>query len=57
MALDKCTNWFTTICITCPVLREIVQIDLIQFVYSNYIRSICTKVMVQISGGSVELGQ
>ncbi len=53
-ALVLCTNWF---CITCPILREIefiefvckefasvlVQIDLIQFVNSNCIRSICTK--------------
>jgi hypothetical protein len=58
------TNWCTTICITCPILRKIVrflceieciefvcnkfvlvivQIDLIQFEFSNCIRSICTK--------------
>ncbi len=51
------TNWCTTICITCPILRKIeciefvcnkfvlvlVQIDLIQFEFLNYIRSICTK--------------
>jgi hypothetical protein len=51
------TNWCTTVCITCPVLREIeciefvcnefvlvlVQIDLIQFEFSNCIRSIRTK--------------
>ncbi len=58
------TNWCTTICITCPILREtdqflrkieciefvcnifvlvLVQIDLIQFEFSNCIRSICTK--------------
>ena len=50
------TNWRTTICITCPILRKIeciefvcstfvlvlVQIDLIPFEYSNYIRSIFT---------------
>ena len=53
-ALVLRTNWCTTICITCPILREIeciqfvcnkfvlvlVQIDLIQFENSNYIRSI-----------------
>jgi hypothetical protein len=51
------TNWCTTICIMCPILREIecikfvcnefvvvlVQIDLIQFELSNCIRSICTE--------------
>ncbi len=51
------TNWCTTICITCPILRKIecikfvcnkfvlvlVQIDLIQFENSNCIRSVCTK--------------
>ncbi len=58
------TNWCTTICITCPILRKIVQflrkiecikfvcnefvlvlvqINLIQFEFSNFIRSICTK--------------
>ncbi len=45
LALVQCTNWCTTICITCPILREIecnkfvcvkfvlvlVKIDLIQF--------------------------
>ncbi len=57
LALHKRTNWCTTICITCPILREIecdefvcnefvlvlVQIDLIQFENSNCIRSICNK--------------
>jgi hypothetical protein len=57
MALVSCTNWGTTICITCPILHKIecikfvcnefelvlVQIDLIQFEFSNYIRLICTK--------------
>ncbi len=56
-ALVLCTNGCTTICITCPILREIecnefvcnnfvlvlVQIDLIKFENSNCIRSICTK--------------
>jgi hypothetical protein len=56
-ALVLCTNWCTTICITCPILPKIecnefeynkfllvlVQIDLIQFEYSNCIRSIRTK--------------
>jgi hypothetical protein len=56
-SLVLCTNWCTTICITCPILRKIecskfvcnkfvlvyVQIDLIQFENSNCIRSICTK--------------
>jgi hypothetical protein len=51
------TNRCTTMCITCPILRGIecnefvcnkfvlllVQIDLIHFENSNYIRSICTK--------------
>jgi hypothetical protein len=51
------TNWCTTICNTCPILCEIeciefvynkfilvlVQIDLIQYEFSNCIRSICTK--------------
>ncbi len=51
------TNWCTKICITCPILSKIecikfvcnefvivlVQIDLIQFEFSNCIRSICTK--------------
>ncbi len=37
------TNWCTTICITRLFLCKIVQIDLIQFVYLNCIRSICTK--------------
>jgi hypothetical protein len=55
--LVSCTNWCTTICITCPILRKIecnefvcnkfvlvlVQIDLIQFENSNSIRSVCTK--------------
>jgi hypothetical protein len=55
--LILCTNWCTTICITCPILCKIeynefvcnkfvlvlVQIDLIQFENSNCIRSICTK--------------
>jgi hypothetical protein len=61
LALVLHTNWCTTICITCPILREIVQflheiecidfvynkfvlvlvqIDLIQFEFSNCIRSI-----------------
>jgi hypothetical protein len=57
LVLVLCTNWCTTICITCPILREIecikfvcnkfvlvlVQIDLKQFEFSNCIRSICTK--------------
>jgi hypothetical protein len=57
LALILCTNWCTTICITCPSLREIecnkfvcnkivlvlVQIDLIQFENSNCTRSICAK--------------
>ncbi len=57
LALALRTNWCTTICITCPILRKIecikfvcnkfvlvlVQIDLIQFEFSNCIRSICTK--------------
>jgi hypothetical protein len=56
-ALVLRTNWCTTICITCPILRKIeciefvcnkfvlvlVQINLIQFEFSNCIRSICTK--------------
>jgi hypothetical protein len=56
-ALVLCTNWCTTICITCPILRKIefnkfvcykfvlvlVQIYLIQFEFSNCIRSIRTK--------------
>ncbi len=63
-ALVLCTNWCTTICITCPISRGIVrflckieciqyvcykfvlvlvQIDLIQFEFSNCVRSICTK--------------
>jgi hypothetical protein len=56
-ALVLRTNWCTTICITCPILRKIecikfvynkcvlvlVQIDLIQFEFSNCIRSICTE--------------
>ncbi len=63
-ALVLRTNWCTKICITCPILRKIVQflrkieciefvcnkfvlvlvqIDLIQFEFSNCIRSICTK--------------
>ena len=51
------TNWCTTICITCPILCKIecikflcnefvlvlVQTDLIQFKFSNCIRSIQTK--------------
>ncbi len=55
--LVLCTNWCTTICITCPILHQIeciefvhkkivlvlVQINLIQFEFSNCIRSICTK--------------
>jgi hypothetical protein len=54
-------NWGTTICITHPILRKIecnkfvcnefvlvlVPIDLIQFVFSNCIRSVCTK-LIQI---------
>ncbi len=57
MALVLRTNWCTTICITCPILRKIeciefvcnkfvlilVQIDLIQFEFSNCIKSISTK--------------
>ncbi len=57
LALVSRTNWCTTICITCPILCEIecikfvcnkfelvlVQIDLIQFEFSNCIRSICIK--------------
>ncbi len=57
LALVLRTNWCTTICITCLILHEIecikfvcsefvlvlVQIDLIQFEFSNCIRSICTK--------------
>jgi hypothetical protein len=57
LALVLHINWCTTICITCPILREIeciefvckkivlvlAQIDLIQFEYSNCIRSICTE--------------
>ena len=59
LALILCTNWCTTICITCLILRKIVwflheiecnefvsnivQIDLIHFEFSNCIRSICTK--------------
>ncbi len=57
LALILCTNWCTTICITCPILHKIeyikfvcnkcvlvlVQIDLIQFEFSNCIRSICIK--------------
>ncbi len=64
LALIFHTNWCTTICITCPILRKIVwflrkieciefvcnefvlvlvQIDLIQFEFSNCIRSIWTK--------------
>ncbi len=57
LALILRTNWCTTICITCPILREIecikfvcnifvlvlVQIDLLQFEFSNCISSICTK--------------
>ncbi len=64
MALILCTNWCTTNCITCPILRKIVQflckieciefvcnesvlvlvqINLIQFDFSNCIRSIWTK--------------
>ncbi len=53
----NCTNWCTTICIMCPILRKIecnefvcnkfvlvlVQIDLIQFEFSNWITSIFTK--------------
>ncbi len=56
-ALILRTNWCTTICITCPILHKIeriefvcnkfvivlVQIDLIQFEFSNYIRLICTE--------------
>jgi hypothetical protein len=56
-ALVLRTNWCTTICITCPILRKIeciefvcnkfelvlVQIDLIQFENSNCIRSFFTK--------------
>jgi hypothetical protein len=56
-ALVLRTNWCTTICITCPILREIecskfvwnefvivlVEINLMQFEHSNRIRSICTK--------------
>ncbi len=52
-----CTNWCTTICITCLFLRKIeciefvwnkfvlflVQIDPIQFEFSNCIRSICAE--------------
>jgi hypothetical protein len=55
--LIRRTNWCTTICITCPILREnecndflcnkfvlvLVQIGQIQFEYSKCIRSICTK--------------
>jgi hypothetical protein len=57
LALVLRTNRCTTICITCPILCEIecikfvcnefvlvlVQIDQIQFEFSNCIRSICTK--------------
>jgi hypothetical protein len=57
LALVLHTNWCTTICITCPILRKIeciefvcnefvlvlVQIDQIQFEFSNSTRSICTK--------------
>ncbi len=64
LALVLRTNWRTTICITCPILRKIVQflreleciefvcnkfvlvlvqIDLIQFEFTNCIRSICPK--------------
>ncbi len=57
MALVLRKNWCTTICITCSILHEfecikfvcnkfvlvLVQIDLIQFEFSNSIRSICTK--------------
>jgi hypothetical protein len=57
LALVLCTNWCTTICITCPILHEnecikfvcnkfvlvLVHIDLIQFEFTNCIRSICTK--------------
>jgi hypothetical protein len=57
LTLVLCTNWCTTICITCPILPEIecnefvcndfvlvlLQIDLIQFENSNCIQSICTK--------------
>ncbi len=57
MALVLRTNRCTTTCITCPILCKIeciesvynkfvivlVQIDLIQFEFSNCIRSICTK--------------
>ncbi len=46
-ALVLRTNWHTTICITCPILWKIkcnkFVLILIQFVYSNCIRSICTK--------------
>ncbi len=56
-ALVLCSNWCTTICITCPILRKIecikfvcndfllvlIQIDLIQFEKSICIRSIWTK--------------
>ncbi len=59
LALVLRTNWCTTICITCPILRKIeciefvcnefvlvlVQIDLIQFENSNCIRSIWTKLI------------
>jgi hypothetical protein len=57
LALVLCTNWCTTICIMCPILRKIeciefvcnefvsvlVQIALIQFEFSICIRSIGTK--------------
>ncbi len=57
LALVLCTNWCTAICITCLILHELecikfvcnkfvlvlFQIDLIQFEFSNCIRSICTK--------------
>jgi hypothetical protein len=57
LALVLRLHWCTTICITCPILRKIecinfscnefvlvlVQIYLIQFEFSNCIRSICTK--------------
>jgi hypothetical protein len=56
-ALVLRTNWCTTICITCTILRKIecnkfvcnkfvlvlVQIDLIKFENPNCIRSICTE--------------
>ncbi len=55
--LVLCTNWCTTICVMCPILRKIecnefvpnkfalvlVQINLIQYENLNCIRSICTK--------------